>query len=284
MPTTSPRLRSVCFTLNNYEDADITRLEGFFQQEAKYWIIGREIGEQGTPHLQGYATFKRQHTFDALRRLLGFRAHIERSKGNPKQNRDYCSKAEDFTEGGELPTNGGRPPTRDALATDFMVAVGRGAAGVAEFAHSFPGTYIFSGHNMLRNALSIKPAIERPSVSVLWLWGLPGAGKSRRAHELYPNAYVKDPRTKWWNGYMCETDVIIDDFGPMGIDINHLLRWFDRYKCNVETKGGMIPLYACNFIVTSNFEPSDCFKDKDGVPHPQMDALYRRIELEEINM
>jgi len=33
------------------------------------------------------------------------------------------------------------------------------------------------------------------------------------------------------------SDVIIDDFGPNGIDINHLLRWFDRYKCLVENKG-----------------------------------------------
>jgi len=46
-----------------------------------------------------------------------------------------------------------------------------------------------------------------------------------------------------------EKEVIIDDFGPGGIDINHLLRWFDRYKCMVETKGGMIPLIADKFIL-----------------------------------
>lgn len=78
---------------------------------------------------------------------------------------------------------------------------------------------------------------------------------------------------------MLEKEVIIDDFGPNGIDMNHLLRWFDRYKCNVETKGGMVPLLAETFIVTSNFEPGDCFKDKDGVIHPQMEALYRRINV-----
>jgi len=280
----SKQLRSVCFTTNNYDQETYTRILNFFEEEAKYWIIGKETGESGTPHLQGYATFKRKHTFDAVRNKLGNRSHIESSRGTPRQNREYCSKDGDFAEGGDCPSTGGRPPTRDALAIQFMAAIERGAPGVAEYANSFPGTYIFSGHNMLRNALSIKPPIERPTIRVLWLWGLPGAGKSRRAHQLYPTAYIKDPRTKWWNGYMCETDVIIDDFGPMGIDINHLLRWFDRYKCNIETKGGMIPLYACNFIVTSNFEPAECFKDKDGVNHPQMDALYRRITVEEINM
>jgi len=93
---------------------------------------------------------------------------------------------------------------------------------------------------------------------------------------------VKDPRTKWWNGYFGEKDVIIDDFGPGGIDINHLLRWFDRYKCYVECKGGMMPLFAVNFVVTSNFSPYDVYKDKDGMPHPQITALERRLVIEEM--
>lgn len=73
--------------------------------------------------------------------------------------------------------------------------------------------------------------------------------------------------------------MIIDDFGPNGIDINHLLRWFDRYKCSVETKGGMVALYATTFIVTSNFEPCDVFTH-DGIVNPQLPALLRRITLE----
>lgn len=283
MPRVSRRLRAVCFTINNYDEEEYSSVRQFLEAESKYWIVGREIGDSGTPHLQGYATFKRQITFDVVRNKLGNRAHLESSRGSPGQNREYCSKGGSFEEGGELPSQGGRPPTRDELATSFMAAVQHGASGVAEYANTFPGTYIFSGHNMLRNALSIQPPVERPAIRVLWLWGLPGTGKSRRAHEEMKLAYIKDPRTKWWNGYMCETDVIIDDFGPNGIDINHLLRWFDRYKCNVETKGGMSPLYASNFIVTSNFEPSECFKDRDGVNHPQMDALYRRITVEEMN-
>ena len=76
---------------------------------------------------------------------------------------------------------------------------------------------------------------------------------------------------------MLESDVIIDDFAPKGIDINHLLRWFDRYKCTVETKGDIVPLWATQWIVTSNFPPEQCFKDEDGGPHPQIEALRRRM-------
>jgi hypothetical protein len=88
---------------------------------------------------------------------------------------------------------------------------------------------------------------------------------------------VKEPRTKWWNGYLGEKEVIVDDFGPNGIDINHLLRWFDRYKCMVENKGGMQPLCATNVIVTSNFTVREVYTDRDGVPHPQIEALERRV-------
>jgi len=77
---------------------------------------------------------------------------------------------------------------------------------------------------------------------------------------------------------MLEEEVIMDDYGPQCIDINHLLRWFDRYKCLVECKNGMLPLYAYKFIVTSNFHPKDIFKWGDEV-NPQLPALERRMSI-----
>jgi len=86
---------------------------------------------------------------------------------------------------------------------------------------------------------------------------------------------------------MFETDVIIDDFGANSIDLNHLLRWFDRYKCLVEYKGGMVALHAVNFIITSNFQPEDLFKEetynedgrKRSATHAQYPALQRRLRI-----
>jgi len=270
-----------CFTLNNYvEEEDVPRISAWCEQEAKYWIIGRETGESGTPHLQGYVSLRRRCTFAYVSGKLSSRAHIQRAAGTARQNRVYCSKGGNFVEGGEL--NEGRVrKDKDEVARSFMAAVGSGDQGVVEFAHSEPGTWIFNGSNMLRNALSIYPTIDRPAINVRWIWGLPGVGKSRFAHDTLPNAYVKEPRTKWWNGYLCQKEVIIDDFGPNGIDINHLLRWFDRYKCLVETKGGMVALYAETFIVTSNFHPCNLFKFGDEV-NPQLPALERRMTITEM--
>lgn len=267
-----------CFTLNNYDQEEYSRILTCAEESARYWIIGKEVGASGTPHLQGYISLRRRGDCRYVRNLLGPRIHLEVARGTARQNREYCSKGGDFTEGGTIPKGAGSSqPNRDELATEFVESFGRGNSGLAEFSANRPGTWYYSGHNLLRNAFSLCRPVQRPDIDCVWIYGLPGVGKSRTAHGVMPEAYIKDPRTKWWNGYMMEKEVIIDDFGPGGIDINHLLRWFDRYKCMVETKGGMVPLMATKFIVTSNFTPTECFVDKEGVPHPQIEALNRRI-------
>ena len=285
MPRASVPLSHFCFTLNNYVEEEVESICSFLKQETKYFIVGREVGESGTPHLQGYASLKRRCTFDVIKHKLGARAHLERANGTARQNRVYCSKGGSFIEGGSI-NEGGKSSSRNELGESFMAAVRSGNKGVVEFANSFPGTYIFNGSGMLRNALSLYEPVDRPSIDVRWIYGPPGVGKSKRAHEELKEAYIKDPRTKWWNGYMMETQVIIDDFGPNGIDINHLLRWFDRYKCLVETKGGMVALYATTFVITSNFHPREVFNkfvsdhmNHTEMEHPQLPALLRRVSL-----
>jgi len=276
MPT--PK-KAYCFTLNNYTQDEYDHIHRFLGSEASYGIVGKETGASGTPHLQGYVLFKKSYQFRSIKDRLNPRCHIEVANGDAFSNRTYCSKDGNYVEYGVIPS---RKRSRDELAQHFSTCMSSGGGGLGQFHAEHPGVYLFSGHNMLRNFLAAQPTIERPDIRVLWIHGPPGTGKSREAHETYPQAFVKEPRTKWWSGYALEEEVIIDDFGPGGIDINHLLRWFDRYKCLVETKGGMIPLYATKFIVTSNFSPTDVFTSQD-YPNPQLPALLRRIVIKEKN-
>lgn len=276
MPT--PK-KAYCFTLNNFSEDEYEKIVESLDEHCIYFIIGKEVGESGTPHLQGYCLFKRAYRFDTIKDRFFPRCHIEVAAGSAQSNRRYCSKDGNFREGGTIPSGGS---SRDELAVAFKSAMSGGRHGLVEFAESQPGTWYYSGHNLLRNYYTLQPAIARPSITVTWLWGESGVGKSRRAHSEMDEAFIKEPRTKWWNGYCLEKCVIIDDFGPGGIDINHLLRWFDRYKCFVESKGGMLPLYADKFIVTSNFHPSKVFSF-GGEENPQLPALMRRIECIEMN-
>lgn len=106
------------------------------------------------------------------------------------------------------------------------------------------------------------------------LWGQTGTGKSRTAwREGGLDCFPKVPTTVWWDGYRGHECVIIDEFcGNIGI--THLLRWFDRYPCSVEIKGGHVPLAARRFYLTSNVNPEQWYPDASL---EQQNALFRRF-------
>lgn len=115
--------------------------------------------------------------------------------------------------------------------------------------------------------------------SVRLFWGPTGSGKSRRAwEEAGASAYCKDPRSKFWCGYRGEEHIILDEFRG-GIDVSHLLRWFDRYAVRVETKGGSVPLAAKKYWITSNIALREWYPLLD---HATLCALERRIEVIEM--
>lgn len=267
-----------CFTLNNFSDVEREAILGLCNSECSYFIVGEERGEAGTPHLQGYIILRVQLRLSSLKSRWNDRAHWEVSRGSPQCNREYCSKERVLAEGGRCPSGNGHK-SRDELAIEFRAAFADGRGGLQRFGEANPGAYAFNRHTLIRNALASAECRRRDSIIVDWYFGLPGVGKSRMAHERLPGAFIKEPMTKWWSGYLLEKEVIIDDFGPRGIGINHLLRWFDRYRCNVETKGDMVPLLADRFIVTSNFHPRDCFFEPDGSPSLQIEALLRRVHV-----
>ena len=62
------RTRNVCFTLNNYTTADIDKGVEFGTNKCTYLVYGEEIGELGTPHLQGYLELNDPMSFSALQK------------------------------------------------------------------------------------------------------------------------------------------------------------------------------------------------------------------------
>jgi len=104
--------------------------------------------------------------------------------------------------------------------------------------------------------------------------GRTGTGKSRRAwEEAGVCAYPKDPRSKWFDGYKGEENIVIDEFRGT-IDISHLLRWLDRYPVRVECKGSSVPLQATKIWITSNLAPTDWYPELD---EQTREALLRRL-------
>ncbi len=104
-PTAMPRInpaKAWCFTLNNYTENELGALVQLFSSldEKYYFIVGEEVGEQGTPHLQGYiekktGRFRPLPLFEVKRNNVQC-MHFEKAKGNRTQNYKYCSKDKKF--------------------------------------------------------------------------------------------------------------------------------------------------------------------------------------------
>ncbi|AXQ65761.1 MAG: putative viral replication protein [Cressdnaviricota sp.] len=131
------RAKHWCFTLNNYNDSHVLRLSALVEDDqATYLCFGKEVGEQGTPHLQGYASFTKQVRLNQVRALIPD-AHLSVARGNPEQNRTYCSKEDDFLEFGNLP---GLQGQRTDLQS-FMDAVKGGCTERKELLELHPSVF-----------------------------------------------------------------------------------------------------------------------------------------------
>jgi hypothetical protein len=106
------------FTLNNYNDENQEDLRslGVNESVCSYLVFGREVGESGTPHLQGYVRFVVGCRPDRVKRLLkSDRFFIELARGNAQQASEYCKKQGDYEEFGRLPAGKGKRSDLDRI-------------------------------------------------------------------------------------------------------------------------------------------------------------------------
>lgn len=86
-----------CFTLNNWTQEEYDSIVAFCKNGSNVssFIIGKEIGKEGTPHLQGYMELvvkKRLEENKELNKRISWRI----AKGTRQQNGVYCSKDGDY--------------------------------------------------------------------------------------------------------------------------------------------------------------------------------------------
>lgn len=82
-----------CFTLNNWNAQQYEAIKAYCMKDCKKFIIGKEIGEEGTPHLQGAFYFKGKKRMSTIKKSLGIKEiHLESMNGSWNDSMTYCSK------------------------------------------------------------------------------------------------------------------------------------------------------------------------------------------------
>jgi len=232
------------------------------------YIIGQlEQGESsGYLHWQVMVAFKSKQSINGVRSVFG-RVHGQLSRSSAANT--YCQKEETRILGTSFEL-GCKPIARNSKVEWESVWT---AAQSGNFAGIPPNVRVVN-YRTLRTIASDYSKVEGVERECFVFWGKTGTGKSRRAwEEAGMEAYGKDPRTKFWDGYGSQEHIVIDEFRG-GIDVSHLLRWLDRYPVRVEIKGSSKPLIGKKIWITSNISPVMWYPMLD---EETLAALMRRL-------
>lgn len=220
-------------------------------------------------HWQICVHFSRKLRLRGVKSIFGDSCHAEPSRSEAA--RDYVWKEDTRIDGTQFEL--GKLPFRRGVSEDWEAI--RNNAKRGRLDDIPPDVYCRLYGNFKRIAVDhMEPIGVERTITVYW--GRTGTGKSRRAwEEAGLDAFPKDPRTKFWDGYRNHKHVVMDEFRG-GIDIAHLLRWFDRYPVVVEVKGSSVVLGATNIWITSNIDPRNWYPDLDA---ETLAALLRRLNI-----
>lgn len=277
------RLKRFVFTVNNYTEAEYQWLTTTFliylEPTSRSWlIIGREEGQNGTPHLQGACILPTQRAFSTVKMWPGFRrAHLEPMRGSPHDSRAYCTKEDtNAFEIGTLPSPGKRTDIHQAVdaihsgLTMRELAVDNGVAVVK----------YFKGLTTLRS-LFAKPRDPADPPKVYWLHGNTGTGKTKAAWEcaitITQDIWTSTGDLRWFDGYDGQLVAIFDDFRPGQCDFTMLLRILDRYPLSVPFKGGFVNWNPQYIIITCPDGVRTAFAEQLIKRQEDVHQLERRI-------
>lgn len=259
------RSRNFCFTFNNYPNTELVD-----SIECKYIAYAEEVGESGTPHLQGFVTFYNKKSVQQVIDLMPG-CHISIMKGSILQNEVYCAKQGTLVERGEKPMSkneqGELEKQRWNNARDLA------KIGLLDDIDADIYVKYYSSLKNIAKDHQIKPGPE--DVKAYWIYGPTGTGKSHCVETSFPNCYKKAmDDLKWFDGYQDQDVVYLEDIDKYQVKWGGLLkRLADRWPMQASIKGTMKYIRPKVVIVTSNYCIEEIWSDSGTV-----DPLLRRFK------
>ena len=283
-PTKQIRFRRFVFTLNNYTQEEYSWITESFAPSVTWIVVGKEIGANGTPHLQGACVIGNQMTLSRLKTLVGFaRAHLEVMHGKPQDSLVYCTKQDSAAfVSGTLPAEGKRKDIHEITARirqgttlRELIDDDAGAEAIVKF---------HRGLTVLRSLCRQQRNPDKPPC-VIWLHGATGTGKTRSAFSTsmhltgsIDDIWLSSGGLQWFGGYDGQRVAIFDDFrAKHAPDFSFLLRVTDRYPLRVPFKGGEVEWGPRVIIFTAPKDPKECFSTRNEHRPEDVGQLLRRL-------
>lgn len=247
----------------------------FLPSELQYAKGQLEVGNAtGYAHWQVLVAFKSKCRLNAVKKLFGPGTHAELSRSSAAN--DYVWKEETRVVGTQFEL--GALAFKRNSATDWNAVRRDAKRGRLD---DIPADIYIRCYNQIKRITADHLQATGMERTIEVYWGVSGSGKSHRAWELAgTDAYPKDPRSKFQDGYRGQEHIVLDEFRG-GIDIAHVLRWFDKYPVIVEVKGSSVVFNAKKIWITSNIHPRDWYPELDDATK---EALLRRLNITHFNL
>ncbi len=274
------RTRRWCFVINNYTEDELNKIDDVVRvigHDVRYLVVGVEVGQEGTPHLQGYLETNKTQRRAAIVKIEGLeRAWVHAADGNKEKNFTYCTKDGNWREFGKpLPGKAGKRTDLEAVHEALTEG-----DGLREISQNFFPTFVrYHGGLQRYLDLNLQPS-TRSNMKILWFWGPTGSGKTSLL-KWWLNKHEQDgltgywlqtsPTSTWWTGYAGEQVVLMDEVRRSWFPHGTALRIFDRNPYRVPIHGGNVPLNCEYMLVSSNKPPHMMYEIDDA------GALMRRI-------
>ena len=299
----NPRVRNAVGTWNNYSEEGVQRLEEFLEDVCTYGVYGKEVGEQGTPHLQVYFELPKQMSWTAINKKLGNKKGGEwmdmaSRRGTPKEAAGYCMKGDnekpeggyavffdepsetwDGKQYGEISNQGERTDVKRKIEE-----VQNGETTVDDIVLNDPSFYHQYGRTLREaEAILLRKKFRTEMTEGIWLTGETGAGKS---HAVFQNfdpekMYVKNLNEDWWDGYKGQEIVILNEFRGQ-IRFSELLDLADKWPKSVKWRNREpVPFLAKKVIITCVKEPKSVYKNlEEDETWAQFERRFKVITVE----
>ena len=288
-----------CFTLNNWnadeldkitslvakkvDDDQVQVLDGRDEQGCiQRLVVQSEVGENGTPHLQGFLVLSARHELSWLKRIISERAHWEIARSTNSACEAYCTKEATWDHNIRLEL--GSTEERVVKKRDERLKEAAEELDIVKEGYKRPSeidsmTLMQCGFMQAYNALTadiLGP--YRPKLKIITLVGPPGTGKSYAIQVMFTEhgRCIYGNNGAWFLNATSKV-MVFEEFNGQ-IPLQRMLQLLDPYPLALEVKGRMAPAMYETVIITSNTSPASWYPIKPQDEIEQGDLFKRKMD------
>jgi len=243
-----------------------------------YYFVGQEEVCPTTQrvHVQAYIELKDSIRLAGLKKLLQSEGiHAEKRYGSPTQAKAYCTKSKTRHPDSIPFIIDNRGERKQGKRNDLVRAIEQLNERVPLKEIIDDNPHLSRYKNQLKMYQEIQNDVKRNwKTELIIITGEPGTGKTKYVHDKEKDLYIlpKATSTQFFDGFVGQEAVLIDDFNGESIEYSLLLHMTDRYPMLVNTKGGVTNFNPRRIYITSNKKIEQWYSNENNKA-----ALYRRI-------